>query len=71
MWFRILIISLLVLVVLRLVNKLRLPGRKEKNPPVAAMVRCAYCNLFLPEHDALAAGGRYYCCEEHKSLGQK
>jgi uncharacterized protein len=35
-------------------------GRSE------AIVRCAVCGLNLPQSDALAAGGRWYCSEEHR-----
>jgi len=30
------------------------------------MVRCAQCGLHLPEAEAIAHQGRYYCCEEHR-----
>ncbi len=31
-----------------------------------AMVRCDVCGLNLPQSDALAAGERWYCSEEHR-----
>ena len=36
------------------------------------MVSCSYCDLHLPEDDAMAWDGRYYCCADHRlSLSQK
>ncbi|MGH8118992.1 MAG: PP0621 family protein [Gammaproteobacteria bacterium] len=35
------------------------------------MVRCEYCQLFLPESEAVLSGTHYYCSEEHKSLARK
>ncbi|NDA17510.1 MAG: 1,6-anhydro-N-acetylmuramyl-L-alanine amidase AmpD, partial [Burkholderiaceae bacterium] len=36
------------------------------------MVSCSYCDLHLPEEDAIAWDGRYYCCVDHRdSLSQK
>lgn len=31
-----------------------------------AMVRCVHCGLFLPEDEAIAATGKWFCCEEHR-----
>lgn len=36
------------------------------------MVSCSDCDLHLPEDDAIAWDGRYYCCADHRdSLSQK
>jgi uncharacterized protein len=32
------------------------------------MVRCNYCDLHIPERQAIANGGRWFCCQEHVSL---
>lgn len=34
-----------------------------------AMVSCALCGLHLPRTDALPAGERFFCCEEHRQRG--
>lgn len=34
------------------------------------LVKCAYCNTFIPKNRALIAKDEYYCCEEHTSLSQ-
>lgn len=31
-----------------------------------AMVRCDVCGLNLPQSEALGAGERWFCCEEHR-----
>ena len=37
----------------------------------ARMVRCAHCDLYLPEEEALRAGEEYYCGEEHRRSGPR
>ena len=48
---------------------------KQTEPTTAKpqqMVSCSYCDLHLPQNDALAQDGRYYCCAEHRdSISQK
>ncbi len=38
---------------------------------VESMVRCEVCGLNLPQSDAVAAGGHWYCGEEHRRAGSK
>lgn len=33
------------------------------------MVVCAHCGVHLPESEALEEGGRRFCSEEHRRLG--
>ncbi len=48
---------------------------KQTEPTTAKpqqMVSCSHCDLHLPQNDALAQDGRYYCCAEHReSISQK
>lgn len=37
-------------------------------PPSEAMLRCAHCGVYLPASDALRAGDRAYCSDEHRRL---
>ncbi|MCO7233774.1 MULTISPECIES: PP0621 family protein [unclassified Cobetia] len=30
------------------------------------MVRCAYCDLHLPENDAIRHEALHFCCQEHQ-----
>lgn len=36
---------------------------------VEAMVRCAACGLNLPQSEALATDGQWFCSEEHRRRG--
>ena len=45
------------------------PTKKGKNPE--KIVKCEYCATHIPEHEAIADKGRYYCSEEHKRIGNK
>ncbi|UGV31479.1 hypothetical protein LO767_02935 [Halopseudomonas aestusnigri] len=35
-------------------------------PDAPVMVRCAQCQVHLPESRALRAGDQWYCCAEHR-----
>jgi len=37
--------------------------------PAQAMVSCAHCGLHVPRADALPAGDRFFCCEDHRRRG--
>lgn len=43
-------------------------SRPEATPQL--MVSCAVCGLHLPRQEALTAGDRHYCCDEHRQRGQ-
>lgn len=47
----------------------RIDRRTPGNDAPQAMVGCAHCGLHLPRHEALPAGERFYCCEEHRRRG--
>lgn len=40
--------------------------------PAAAepMVRCGHCGLNVPQSEALADGGTWYCSDAHRRLGR-
>lgn len=46
--------------------------RKRQAPPSQApkMVRCAQCQLHLPETLALRRDDKWYCCSEHRDVDQ-
>jgi uncharacterized protein len=43
------------------------PGMRPHEPEV--MVRCSVCGVHLPKSEALTAGGKRYCSEEHRRQG--
>lgn len=48
-------------------------GAEARSRPDSApqlMVSCAVCGLHLPRQEALTAGDRFYCCDEHRQRGQ-
>lgn len=49
------------------------PTARQRAPKQqhAAMVRCAQCALHLPQADAVAHHGHYYCCAQHCALGPR
>lgn len=73
---------LLVLVVVAVLMVLRAAGQAKqrraagaRHQPGArsqageAMVSCALCGVNLPRSEAIGAGERAYCCEEHRRAG--
>lgn len=36
-----------------------------------AIVRCEYCDLHVPKHEALTDGTRTFCCREHQQAFQR
>jgi uncharacterized protein len=48
--------------------------RRFRRPPAETldasqsedMVSCDHCGLNLPKREAIAAGGKFYCCEAHQ-----
>lgn len=39
------------------------PPRPRKG---ARMVRCEYCDVHVPEDEAVAVEGHTFCCDEHR-----
>jgi uncharacterized protein len=45
-------------------------SRRQSQPHQSErMVKCAYCQLRIPEGESLLAAGKHYCCDEHRRLG--
>ncbi len=72
---RLLFIILLLVLLLALVRRF-LPGKPDTpdepdEPRIAKMVRCDYCRIYIPQTSAIKHAERYYCCDEHKSMGSE
>lgn len=39
--------------------------KSPPTPPPQRIVRCAECDVYLPENEAVAADGRYFCSDAH------
>ena len=58
-------------VVLYLVfTRAKRPPPANEPPADEAMIQCAYCRVHVPLSESLPLGDKYYCCEEHRRLGQ-
>lgn len=60
---------LLVLVVRKMLTKPASSKRPRAVEDVRKMVRCEHCGLHVPENEAISAGGKRYCSQEHARLG--
>ena len=38
----------------------------EPGPAAEQMVTCGHCGLYLPQKEAIAEGGEFFCCVEHR-----
>jgi uncharacterized protein len=56
--------------ILRMLARVRRDGGRIHAAP-ARMVRCAHCDLYLPQEEALRQGEDYYCGEEHRLRGPR
>jgi uncharacterized protein len=53
----------------KLFDQTFLSERKPDERLQVQMVRCAYCGLHVPEHEAVPdSEGKTYCCPEHRRL---
>jgi uncharacterized protein len=56
-------VALVIYAARRLWQSSRPAGRRDQKS--ARMVQCAHCGVYIPEHEALTRGDRYYCSAEH------
>jgi len=71
---RVAIIVLVALLVYRLLKRwlASLPRESNKNPDkIGRMVRCHYCDLHIPEAEAIHGPAGWYCSTEHRQLDQQ
>ena len=70
-------ILFIILVTLVLVMWFKHMGNKRSGPPrppsakgAEDMVRCKVCGINLPRSEAIMSKGQFYCCDEHRRIGQ-
>lgn len=71
---RVAIIVLIALLVYRLLKRwlASLPRESKKaTDKIDRMVRCHYCELHIPETEAVQGPDGWYCSEEHRRLDQQ
>lgn len=71
---KLLTLLIVAIVLVLLIKKLRrggsdAPPRPRRGDRVEHMVVCSYCGVHVPEGESVSAGGRVYCCDEHRRLG--
>jgi uncharacterized protein len=64
---RIAILLFGVWIVLRIVRKAISHRRSDASPlpPPADMLRCDYCEVFVPRDEAIEKNGKHYCSSQH------
>jgi uncharacterized protein len=65
-----LLLLLAIVIIWRLVHgfRRRRAARKAPGAVTGQMVSCGHCGLYLPQSEAVSAGDRFYCCDEHRRL---
>lgn len=65
---KILLLILAALAVWWLAKGFRRKGAAKDAPEAAPeqMVNCSHCGVYLPQSEAIAEGGKYFCCAEHR-----
>ena len=70
---RVAIIVIIALLIYRLLKRwlASLPRESKKEPDkIGRMVRCQYCDLHIPEAEAVHGHDGWYCSDEHRKLDQ-
>lgn len=69
-----LLLIALIVIVVWMWRKARVPRSGEQRPTAPRdeepMVKCAYCGVNQPVSESILAGGRYYCCADHRRDGE-
>ena len=52
-------------IIKHLVNKPRTKNDQPKKVKSETMVKCAHCNLHIPEADAIKQNGEFFCSDKH------
>lgn len=63
------LLGILAYLVFTRAARARKPDARPR-PADAKIVPCARCGLHIPADEGIAADGLFYCCEEHRRLGQ-
>jgi uncharacterized protein len=65
-----LLLVLVIVVVWRLAQGVRRKNAARQVPPAAPgqMVSCSHCGIYLPQSEAVAEDGKFFCCAEHRRL---
>jgi len=68
---RLLLLIAIAVVVYLLLKSYRRNAPPQDNPVTEDMVRCVHCGVHLPKSESILAGGRFFCCAEHREAYRK
>jgi uncharacterized protein len=70
---RLVIILIGLWLVLQIVKRALASRQKPPlgKPAIAPMIVCAHCGVHVPESEAIRAGSKLYCSEEHRKAAQQ
>ncbi|MFN0044288.1 MAG: PP0621 family protein [Alphaproteobacteria bacterium] len=73
---KLILLGVAVVVIVWVLRRAFAAPRADTPPPAAGgkegeLVSCAHCGVNLPKGEALVAGSRVFCSEEHRRLGPK
>ena len=65
---KLLTLILVIVTAWRLAKGFRRKDTARDAPQAAPerMVNCDYCGLYLPQSEAIAEAGKFFCCAEHR-----
>lgn len=72
--FRLLFWIALIAIAIWLWRRIKNPGSRPPSPTAEAtqvMVRCAHCDLHVPQREALERDGNWYCSARHLEQGPR
>ena len=71
--FRLLFWIALIGIAIWLWKRIKNPAARPSQPTddTQVMVRCAHCNLHVPQREALERSGSWYCSSRHLELGPR
>ena len=65
-----LVVASVIVLVMKLAAKKRIPPPEGPKREVEDMVRCKVCGVNLPRSEAILSRGRFYCSPEHRNQDQ-
>lgn len=65
-----LVVGFVIVLVMKLAAKKRVPPPDKGPKEVEDMVRCRVCGVNLPRSEAILSQGRFYCSQEHRNQDQ-
>jgi uncharacterized protein len=68
---RLFLLVAIAVVVYLLIKSYRKNAPQQDKTIAEDMVRCAHCGVHLPKGESILAGGKFFCCAEHRDVYDK